>query len=179
MDYPLLTNRLSIEPLGKRDIEAFVRYRQNPEIARYQSWSPDYSQSQAQELVDSQAGKLLPESGEWLQLAIHLLKTGELIGDLALHSVEGESNCFEIGFTINEMHQGNGYAFEATSKLLAVLTILHGAKRFFASADSRNYASLKLLDNLGFNHDPSRDWEEVFKDELVSVSFFEKRIDQN
>ena len=174
MEYPLITKRLSIKPLEQADLENFVKYRQDPLIARYQSWSPDYSEAQAQSLIDSQAGQVLPKPGGWLQLGLHLSKTSELIGDLALHTVEADEACFEIGFTIDRRFQGNGYALEAANTLIDALVQNYAALRIIASADERNLSSLRLLSKLGFKHDPLRDWEEVFKGENVKVLFFEK-----
>lgn len=110
MSYPLLTPRLSIEPLALRDVDEFVRYRQDPEIARYQSWDMNYSAQQGLHLVQSQADVVLPAPGNWLQLAIHDRETGELLGDLALHTIDTAELSFEIGFTLATKNQGNGIA---------------------------------------------------------------------
>ena len=174
MEYPLITKRLSIKPLEQADLENFVKYRQDPLIARYQSWTPDYSKAQGQKLIDSQVGQMIPKPGDWLQLGMHLHSTLELIGDLALHKIEADEGCFEIGFTVDRRFQGNGYALEAASTLIDALVQNYAALRIIASADERNLASLRLLSKLGFKHDPLRDWEEVFKGENVKVLFFEK-----
>ena len=96
MSYPLLTDRLSIQPLTLADLETFVAYRQDPEIARYQSWEPSYSKAQATELIESQAGVLLPGKDQWLQLAIHSRISGELVGDLAIHSIEDDHSILKL-----------------------------------------------------------------------------------
>ena len=172
MSCPLLTDRLSIQPLTLADLETFVAYRQDPEIARYQSWEPSYSKAQATELIESQAGVLLPGKDQWLQLAIHNRISGELFGDLAIHSIEDDHSIFEIGFTLARKHQSQGFAKEAAQKLLAHLE-LQGATKFFANTDSRNTPSIKLLNALGFELQPSKGWTEQFKGELVTVEYFE------
>ncbi|MEY4994635.1 MAG: hypothetical protein RLZ65_484, partial [Actinomycetota bacterium] len=58
--FPILTERLNLSPLGPNDLEGFVTYRQDPEVARYQSWEPTYSKAQALELIDSQQGQDFP-----------------------------------------------------------------------------------------------------------------------
>ena len=156
------------------DVQTFVEYRRDPEIARYQSWSLDYSNEQARQLIDSQRDQLFPDPGQWLQLGIHLQSTGELVGDLALHNLEREEGVFEIGFTICREHQNNGFAREAAADLLTRLETDHEASRFIASADARNIASIKLLTSLGFTHVQEKGWEEEFKNEHVKVWFFEK-----
>ena len=173
MVFPLQTSRLSIEPLSLRDLEAFVEYRRDPEIARYQSWHTSYSVSQGKELIASQDGVLLPAKDDWLQLAIHDRVNGTLIGDLAIHLLDEEDCSFELGFTIATEFQGNGYAFESCSALMNYLLLEVGAKRIIACTDRRNLRSIMLLDSLGFQIQPSRTFTEEFKGEIVTVDEFE------
>lgn len=172
--YPLLTERLSIEPLALSDLETFVKYRQDAEIARYQSWEPDYSREQALELIESQVGVSLPSPGNWLQLAIRNRNTGELVGDLALHALEKEPEGFEIGFTISREHQNRGFAKEAASRLIEHLITGVHAKRFIATSDARNRGSIALLSALGFQPDIVKTWTEEFKGETVTVLYFQR-----
>lgn len=173
MPYPLLTERLSIAPLGHQDVDAFVGYRQDPEIARFQSWDTGYSREQALALVDSQVGVTLPAAGDWLQLAVHQRETGELLGDLALHSLEESPGEFELGFTLARQHQGHGYAREAAARLIGYVFDEVGATKMVATTDQRNASSIRLLMNLGFYQVPAKTWTEQFKGELVTVNFFE------
>ena len=173
MVFPLVTGRLEITPLARKHLASFVRYRQDPLVAKYQSWKPSYSDEQALDLIDSQTGVLFPALGDWLQLAIELRETHEHIGDLALHFVQG--GVFEIGFTLAAEHQGNGYAKEAATRLLEYLFDEAKAELVFATPDERNLSSIRLLGALGFQEVPERSWVEEFKNETVTVSYFELR----
>ena len=172
MHFPLLTERLSIAPLVMADLEAFVAYRQDPTVARFQSWEPTYSLSQGTELIESQAGLDFPPADEWLQIGIRLRSSGHLVGDLSLHALN-EPGQFEMGFTLAVEHQGQGYAHEAASALLEKLFLEHGAVRVSADSDSRNLPSISLLRKLGFTHRPEKGWQEEFKGETVSVYRYE------
>jgi aminoglycoside 6'-N-acetyltransferase len=171
--FPILTERLSIEPLSIIDLDTFVAYRQDPDIARFQGWETDYSKNEAIDLIESQAGSILPEKGDWLQLAIHRLGSRDHVGDLAIQSVEDEDSTFELGFTIAKSHQGQGFAKEAASRLMSYLVSEAGAKKFIATTDSRNTASIKVLSALGFKQNASKGWTETFKNEVVNVEYFE------
>jgi RimJ/RimL family protein N-acetyltransferase len=173
MSYPLLTPRLSIEPLNLSDLDAFVSYRQDADIARFQSWDTTYSAEQAVELIESQAGVLLPKQGQWLQLAVHEQISGELVGDLALHSLIENQSVFEIGFTIASQHQGKGFAREAASRLMIFLFSEVGAQKIVANTDRRNVSSIRLLLDLGFIFHPEKSWTENFKNEIATVDCFE------
>jgi aminoglycoside 6'-N-acetyltransferase len=173
MSYPFLTPRLSIEPLTMRDVDDFVRYRQDPVIARFQSWDTNYSSQHGIDLVQSQADVVLPTPGNWLQLAIHDRETGELLGDLALHTIDDTELSFEIGFTLATKNQGNGIAREATQRLLDFLFDEVGAISVCASCDSRNSPSIALLLALGFENRPSESRTENFKGESIVVNYFD------
>jgi RimJ/RimL family protein N-acetyltransferase len=173
MPYPLLTPRLSIEPLVLQDVEAFVGYRRDPEIARYQSWATDYSLTQAVELIESQHGIERPSSGDWLQLAIRDRMSGALLGDLGLHALQSSEGSYEIGVTLAAEHQGQGIAREAVRRLLEFLFDEVGATNVIASCDSRNVSSIKLLEALGFHGVPAKRWSEIFKGESILMEFFE------
>ena len=173
MTYPLLTPRLSIEPLAAHDLFAFVTYRQDPDVARYQGWDTSYSEHQARELIESQANVLLPVAGDWLQLAIHDRVSGELLGDMALSTLENTEFSFEIGFTLSKMNQGKGFASEAVSCLVGYLFEEIGAERLIATCDRRNSPAIKLVLSLGFVQRPERSWVENFKNEKVTVDYFE------
>ena len=173
MPYPLLTERLSISPLAVEDLETFVAYRRDPEIARYQSWETDFSTQQGSDLIAAQEGVVLPAPGEWLQLAIRDRTTGGLRGDLALHAIYDRDGEFEIGFTLAREHQGKGLAREATRRLLNYLFTEVEAQAVRASCDRRNAPSVALLRALGFRALPAQGWVEDFKGERVSVDVFE------
>ena len=173
MTYPLLTPRLSIEPLKLSDLYTFVGYRQDANIARFQSWDTTYSAEQAVELIESQTGVMLPDEEQWLQLGIHDRTSGELVGDLALHSQKDSQSVFELGFTIASQHQGKGFAREAASRLMSFLFSKAGAEKIVANTDRRNTASIRLLLSLGFKSHPEKSWTENFKNEIVTVDYFD------
>lgn len=173
MQYPILSSRLVIEPLTASDLESFVSYRQSPEIARFQSWDSSFSTAQAEAILASQKGVILPKVGEWLQLAVRTRRSGENVGDLGLHALDSENLCFEIGFTIATKYQGKGYATEAASALIQQLIDRVGVHKFVANTDSRNASSSKVLSKLGFRLNIAESWTEKFKNEAVIVHHFE------
>ncbi len=151
----LTTARLTIEPLAAADIPEFVAYRRRPEVARYQSWTPDYSEEQARDLVASNPAGL-PAMDDWLQLAMH--HDGRLVGDLAVHSLPVG---YELGVTVGE--QRKGYATEGMTALIAHL----GASRVIAFSDSRNVAVATLLTRVGFSRDSQE--PDFFKGEWTTL----------
>lgn len=179
MPYPLLTERLRIQPLAMGEIDTFVEYRQDPNVAKFQSWDPSYSRDQAVELIESQLGVVTPDLGDWLQLAIHLSVSNAHIGDLAIHRVVNQDGVFELGFTIATQYQRQGYAKEAVRALIEFLRVEAGATRAIAKTDRRNIPSISLLESMNFIQDKTKSWTEEFKGEVVTVDYFEKVLSRD
>ena len=65
MTAEILTERLRVRPFQADDLEAFVSYRSDPEVARYQSWDRSYSMADAEAFLTSQRGLEFGRLGEW------------------------------------------------------------------------------------------------------------------
>ena len=76
----IVTERLSLRPFQVDDLEAFVAYRSDPVVARYQSWDRTYSMADAESFLSSERGLVFGQPGEWLQLAIVDRETGTVVG---------------------------------------------------------------------------------------------------
>jgi aminoglycoside 6'-N-acetyltransferase len=146
------TPRLRLRRFRAGDLQAFTTYRQDPEIARFQSWE-NYTAAQAKVFLKKQR-KLRPGSpGNWVQFAIELKASKALIGDCAL-KVEGrEHPQGELGFTLARPAQRKGYGVEAVTALLDFAFADLHLHRITASTDCRNLAAGKLLERLGFHRE--------------------------
>lgn len=165
----LATARLLIEPLAPHDIDAFVRYRRDPDVARYQSWGIDYSRADAERLVLGQPGSRLPSPGGWLQLAVRDAASGGLLGDVALHLLDTQPDTFEVGVTLAPSSQGRGIASEALAGLQDLVFDQEGAHRVVASCDSRNVAVARLLTRIGFRKESRQVDAEWFEGEWITL----------
>jgi len=77
-------------------------------------------------------------------VGIELKGTGELIGHAGLSRLDNGG--VEIGYAVEEEHQGNGYATEAV-RCLSEYAISHfGLKNSTGVVDSMNTASVKVLE---------------------------------
>lgn len=150
---PVTTARLVLSPLVTSDIAAFVAYRRDPDVARWQSWEPTYAEEDARELVAGQPTAGLPDPGRWLQLGIRDRATRQLLGDVAVHCLADQPATYEIGITLAAASQGRGVATEAVGAVLQHLFTTAGAHRVVASCDSRNQPVARLLQRLGMRHE--------------------------
>jgi len=90
---------LTIRTMKLKDVPNFHEYRSNPAVARYQSWSEDYSMEEATNFVSEQVNKNpnIIKPGEWIQLAICRQCDDEIIGDCAFSPQEDQSGIVQIG----------------------------------------------------------------------------------
>ncbi len=169
MPLHLTTPRLVIEPLQAADVPAFVNYRQDPEVARWQSWDTDYSEADGYALVASQPAGELPDPGDWLQLAVRDRSSGQLYGDVAVHRLAGQPDTYEIGMTLAPQYQHRGIATESVARVLEHLFTAAAAHRVIANCDARNAPVARLLSGLGLrqeSHQVDADW---FKQEWTTL----------
>ena len=146
------SERLWIRRFKDSDLVHFMAYRNDPEVARYQSWnSCDEREARAfiREMQSARAG--VP--GEWFQFAIESKETQDLIGDCALRVDEHEPYRAEIGFTLAREYQGRGFASEAISGILDYAFDALGLYRVIAIADCRNAPSVALLERVGMRRE--------------------------
>lgn len=148
--YPLATERLVLRVMRSADARAFAAYRNDPEVARYQSWDLPFTLDDATRSLAGQDAADDLTLGGWTQLAVE--HDGELIGDVCAH-VDESGGVAEIGFTLIPGHQGRGYALEAASALVSDLVDRVGVHRVQAELDPANAASQRLLERLGLRHE--------------------------
>ncbi len=146
------SERLILRRFGDSDLASFVAYRNDPEVARYQSWE-SCGEREAKEFF-AELDSIEPGApGEWFQFAVEVKETGALAGDCAMR-VESEDPCqAEIGFTFSRGHQGRGYAAEAVSRLLDLAFFEMRLHRVVAITDQRNLPSARLLESVGFRRE--------------------------
>ena len=92
-----MSERLSLRPFQVDDLEAFVAYRSDPDVARYQSWEHTYSMADAAQADDRNlpVRRLLERlvfrcearlveadwfKGEWTTLRLYALLDREWLG---------------------------------------------------------------------------------------------------
>ena len=146
----IASERLRLRRFEVQDLEAFVAYRRDPEVARYQSWADTYSMADAESFLSSQRELVFGQPGEWLQLAIVDRGTEAVYGDCAVRVVTDQPATAEVGITLAQASQGKGIATEALTAVVRELFERRRVHRVFAQADDRNVPVRRLFERLGF-----------------------------
>lgn len=146
----LKSSRFIIRAFEKGDLSEFTEYRSKEEISRYQSWS-DYSYSDAVDFFNGMDYLNFGSVGNWYQLAISSIDNNTLMGDIAMHFLDEDQ--IEVGFTISPSFQNRNIATEALSMVLKYVFCDLKKHRVVAITDTRNTASIKLLEKLRFRRE--------------------------
>ncbi len=168
--FHLESARLVLRRLTEADVESLLAYRNDPEVARYQSWS-SITRTQALALIQELQTVPPGTPGAGFQIAIALKETGQHIGDCYLHREAEETYQAEIGYTLAPAFQGQGYAREAVSRLLDFVFTDLNLHRVFARTLTYNRRSINLLARLGMRREAHfiRDYwfKEKWEDEYL------------
>ena len=146
------SERVWIRRFKDSDLAPFIAYRNDPEVARYQSWD-SCDEQEARAIIRELESAQPSVTGEWFQFAIESKQTGDLIGDCGLRVDKDEPYRAEIGFTLAREYQGKGFASEAVPLLLDYAFGTLGLHRVVAIADCRNTPSVALLERVGMRRE--------------------------
>jgi RimJ/RimL family protein N-acetyltransferase len=144
---PITTPRLRLRRLRTEDLVAFQAVRHDPELGRWQGWTPEPDDT-ALQFLHEMATTPWPAPGQWLQIGIASLIDDALIGDIGLSPRTGGG--VEVGITLAQAHQHRGLAREAIAALLEALADAGLAHTAIGALDERNTASAAMLAALGF-----------------------------
>ena len=123
----------------------------------------DGSEAENARLIEEMLASDPDIEGEWFQFAAVLRGADDLIGDVAMHVLEGDPGSVEIGYSLAPAHGGHGYASEAVAAIVTYALDRRGKNEVMAWTDTRNGASIALLERLGFALDPASRQRTLFK----------------
>lgn len=162
------TDRLIIDRLSADDADAIVAVRNDPAVARFQSWPLPFGRDQAQQLIEFGANKPLA-TGAQLGIRLH---DGSLIGDMMVQPTV-VAQTLELGITIGSRWHGRGYATEAIRGITQTLFQLPQVRKLIAIAATGNRPSLRVFDRSGFRREGlTRESYQLGNGEIVDEVLF-------
>ena len=144
------TDRLRLRPLHEADVDDLLEYHGDPEVIRYIPWTRR-SRDDVSEAIRSHDNAAFPfvAEGDGLVLGWELKATGRVIGQSNTALVSLVNQTADIGWVTNRNFWRQGYAFEATSRMLSLLLTQSTVQRVVANIDTQNPESARLAEELG------------------------------
>jgi RimJ/RimL family protein N-acetyltransferase len=149
---PIETDHLLLRAFTDADLNAFVAYRNDPAVARYQSWE-SISLPRAQAFIQEQKALTPGQPGQWFQFAVALKDAGLLVGDVGLQVLVQHPRQAQLGVSLNPAYQGQGFATEAVTAALDYAFINLDLHRVIAVVDVENERSSALLERVGLRRE--------------------------
>ncbi|MEP9364327.1 GNAT family N-acetyltransferase [Nocardioides sp. CN2-186] len=144
----LHTHRLRLRPFGDGDVDALFALHSNARVLRYWDSPPWTERAQADRFLAT--CERLAEEGSGVRLAIDRASDGSFLGWCTLSRWNPAFRSAGTGYVLTEAAWGNGYATEAETALLAWAYGALDLNRVQAEVDTRNLASARVLEKLGF-----------------------------
>ncbi|MEZ0368980.1 MAG: GNAT family N-acetyltransferase [Candidatus Sericytochromatia bacterium] len=130
------------------DAEAIFAFGSDPEVARYADWP---IRTSIEPLVESLRQRAeLWDSGAEFYWVISLPQEDRAIGAI---SCCFEQHSAEYGFLLNRRYWGHGYATEASRTLVEWVLSVPGIWRIWATCDTKNLASVRVLEKSGLSRE--------------------------
>jgi RimJ/RimL family protein N-acetyltransferase len=149
----LHTTRLILRNFIDSDLESFLAYRNDPVVAKYQGWGIPYPREKGEAFISSMKERVALKQNDWIQYAVALKDTDELIGDLGCYIKKDDVRQARIGFTLAAKYWRKGYISEVIPYLLEYLFEDMDIHRVAADCDVENIASFRTLEKLGFRRE--------------------------
>ncbi len=172
MDRPIkiTTKRLLLRPFTLDDVGDVLEYTNDPEWARYQVNIPPhpYTRKDAEALVVMFSN---PSNWETLQIFAIVLED-KVIGEICLNQrdEDRQNERAELVYSLSRQHWGKGLMTEAAWAVINWAFQTYSFNRMFATCDSRNARSSRLLEKLGMKREGQLrshlKWNGEFRDQL-------------
>jgi ribosomal-protein-alanine N-acetyltransferase len=144
----LHTTRLRLRPFTDADGDALFALHSNAHVLRYWDSPPWSERARAERFIA--ACRQMADEGTGARLAIDRATDGTFIGWCGLTSWNPDYRSASLGYVLDDAAWGHGYATEAAGAVLRWAYDALDLNRVQAEADTRNAASARVLEKLGF-----------------------------
>jgi [ribosomal protein S5]-alanine N-acetyltransferase len=144
----LRTDRLLLRPFTSADTDAIFALQSNARVLRYWDAPPWKQRAQAERFIA--VCRQMQQEGTGARLAIEHPPGGDFIGWCALSRWNPDYRSAKLGYCLSETSWGRGFATEAAGAVLQWGFATLDLNRVQSEADTRNPASARVLQKLGF-----------------------------
>jgi ribosomal-protein-alanine N-acetyltransferase len=144
----LHTARLRLRAFEDTDADDLFALQSNSYVLRYWDAPPWRERERADKFIA--ACRQMTQEGTGARLAVDRLSDESFIGWVSLNRWNPDFRSVALGYCFNEAAWGHGYATEAARAVLRWAFDTLDLNRVQAEADTRNVASARVLEKLGF-----------------------------
>jgi ribosomal-protein-alanine N-acetyltransferase len=150
----LQSARLRLRPFADTDSESIYALQSNARVLRYWDSPPWTDRARAQAFLEG--CRQMEEDGSGARFAIETLESRAFVGWCSMFRWNPVYRSLGIGYCLDEPAWGKGYATEAVRAMLHWAYGTLQLNRVEAELDTRNAASARVLEKLGFEREGLR-----------------------
>ena len=147
----LRTARLRLRPVSDADADALFALHSSAHVLRYWDSPPWQDRERAERFIA--ASRQMAGDGSGARLVIDRADDGAFVGWCGLTRWNPTYRSASLGYLLGEAAWGHGYATEAAEALLRWGFDELDLNRVQAETDTRNLASARVLEKLGFRRE--------------------------
>jgi RimJ/RimL family protein N-acetyltransferase len=144
----LTTARLRLRPFTSADADALFALHSSVDVLRYWDSPPWSERARAERFIEA-CGRMA-QDGSGARLAMDRVSDKAFIGWCALVRWNPDYRSASMGYCLDDAAWGQGYATEAGRAVLQWAFDTLDLNRVQAETDTRNAASARVLEKLGF-----------------------------
>jgi RimJ/RimL family protein N-acetyltransferase len=144
----LQTARLRLRPFTSEDADDLYAQHSSAHVLRYWDAPPWSETARAERFIT--ACRQMAEDGTGARLAMERLSDGAFLGWCSLTRWNPDYRSASMGYCLGDAAWGHGYATEAARAVLGWAFDTLDLNRVQAETDTRNLASARVLEKLGF-----------------------------
>jgi [ribosomal protein S5]-alanine N-acetyltransferase len=144
----LHTARLRLRPFTDADADVLFALHSSAYVLRYWDAPPWSERARAERFIA--ACRQMSDEGTGARLALDRFSDGAFIGWCSLTGWNPDYRSASLGYCLDDAARGHGYATEAARALLQWAFDTLDLNRVQAETDTRNGASARVLEKLGF-----------------------------
>jgi RimJ/RimL family protein N-acetyltransferase len=148
----LVGPKVTLREFNQGDFEAVHAYAREPASWTYVEWHAN-SPEETREYLAEAARSRLAEPRTTYTLAISTTGADEVVGAIELRVDHPKQVRGSLGYIVNRLHQGHGYATAAAVLLVEFGLGTLGLGRIEATCDPRNVPSTRVLAKSGFRYE--------------------------
>ena len=156
--------RLRLRPFDDADADGLFALHSSAYVLRYWDAPPWVDRGRAERFIT--ACRQLAEEGSGVRLAVERASDGTFIGWCSLNRWNPDHRSASLGYCFDDAAWGQGYATEAAGVLLRWAFDTLDLNRVQAETDTRNVASARVLEKLGFQREGTLREDCVVNDEV-------------
>ena len=171
----LETPRLILEPLMPSHASLIYEQLLDDKLYKFIPNNPPESLSYLEERFTFLSSRLSPNQEEaWLNWVVKLKEGGKYVG--RLESSVNKNRTASIAYIIFSDFWKKGYAKEGCKRILESLITDYEVKSITSEIDTRNIASIKLIESLGFQYVSMKNNADFFKGSASDEYLYELRV---